>query len=163
MEHLSNDHKDHRNQHENSHNAMKWGILLSIWWRVNGNWDNNMIRISKWRESHCRTNSSIRRKKKSKKSRTMRITVWDLDRKVNHLSKIIWDRKVITEFTRLISSSRIGKPVLVMDVKVTKDKNISGWVDRENFIYVGWNRIKNHTQRQRRWLIEEKEVRHWVK
>ena len=25
-------------------NAMKWGILLRIWWKVNGNWDNNMIR-----------------------------------------------------------------------------------------------------------------------
>ena len=34
--------------------AMKWGILLWISWKVNGNWDNNMIRISQWRESHCR-------------------------------------------------------------------------------------------------------------
>ena len=43
--------------------AMKQGILLIIWWKVNGNWDNNMIRISQWRESHCRTNTSIRRNK----------------------------------------------------------------------------------------------------
>ena len=43
--------------------VMKWGILLWIWWKVNGNWDNNMIRISQWRESHCRTNTSVRRKK----------------------------------------------------------------------------------------------------
>ena len=44
-------------------NAIKPGILLWIWWKVNGNWDNNMIIISQWRESHCRMNTSIRRKK----------------------------------------------------------------------------------------------------
>ena len=43
--------------------AMKQGIPLWIWWKVSWNWDNNMIRISQWRESHCRTNTSIRRKK----------------------------------------------------------------------------------------------------
>ena len=43
--------------------AMKQGILLWISWKVNENWDNNMIRISQWRESHCRTNTSVRRKK----------------------------------------------------------------------------------------------------
>ena len=42
--------------------VMKWGILLWIWWKVDGNW-NNMIRISWWRESHCRTSTSIRGKK----------------------------------------------------------------------------------------------------
>ena len=47
--------------------------------------------------------------------------------------------------------------------KVSKDKNISRWVDWENLIYVRWNRIKNCTQSQRRWSIEEKELRHWVK
>ena len=114
-----------------------------------GNWD-NMIRIYQWRESHCRANTSVRRKKEIQKSRTMRITVWDPSRKVNHLSKVIWDRKIMTEFTKLISSTRIGKPVLLMDVKVSKDKNISRWVDLENFLYVRWNRIKSHAQRQRR-------------
>ena len=34
--------------------AMKWVIPLGVWRKVNGNWDNNMIRISQWRESHCR-------------------------------------------------------------------------------------------------------------
>ena len=43
--------------------AMKRGIPLWIWWKVNGNWDNNTIKVSQWRESHCRTNTSIRRKK----------------------------------------------------------------------------------------------------
>ena len=41
--------------------AMKWGI--PFWWKVNGNLDNNMIRISQWSKSHCKTYSSIRKKK----------------------------------------------------------------------------------------------------
>ena len=43
--------------------VMKQSILLWIWWNVNGNWDNNMIRISQWRKSYCRTNTSIKIKK----------------------------------------------------------------------------------------------------
>ena len=111
-----------------------------------------MIIISQCRESHWRVNTSIRRKKEIQKSRAMRITAWDPSRKVSHLSKVIWDRKIITEFTRSISSTRIGKPVLMMDVKVSKDKN-SRWVDQENLIYVRWNRIKNCAQSWRRWLF----------
>ena len=53
--------------------VMKRGIPLSIWWKVRGNWDNNMIRISQWRQSHCRTNTSIRRKKEIQQSWTMRM------------------------------------------------------------------------------------------
>ena len=34
--------------------------------KVNGNWDNNMIRISHWRESHCESNTSVGRKKNLK-------------------------------------------------------------------------------------------------
>ena len=113
--------------------AMKWGILLWISWKVNGNWDNNMIRISQWRESHCKTNTSIRRKKEIQKSRTVRIKVRDLSRKVNHLSMVIWNRKIMTELTRSISPTRIVKPVLML---FSRDKNISRWVDRENLIYV---------------------------
>ena len=95
-----------------------------------------MIRISQWRESRFRTNTSVRKKEEIQKSRTMRITVWDPNMKANHLSKVICHRKIITEFTRLINSTRIGKPVLMMDVKNSKDKNISRWVDRENLIDV---------------------------
>ena len=40
--------------------AMKRGIPLWIWWKVSGNWDNNMIRISQWKEIHCRTNTNVR-------------------------------------------------------------------------------------------------------
>ena len=81
--------------------AMKQGIPLWIWWKVNGNWDNNMIRISQWTESHCRTNTSIRRKKQTQKNRTMRSLSWIWVAKLT-----IWVRSF--EFTRSISSTRIG-------------------------------------------------------
>ena len=68
----------------------------------------------------------------NQKSRTARITVWDPNRKVNHLSKVVCDIKIITEFTKSISSTRIGKPIL-MNIKVFKDKHFSRrWVDGEN-------------------------------
>ena len=114
--------------------------------------------------SHYRTNTSIRRNKWIQKSRTVRIIVWYLSRKANHLSKIVWERKTITELTISISSARIGKSVFVVDVKVSKDKHISRWVDQENRIYVRWNRIKKHAKWHRRWSIEKKKgVIHWVK
>ena len=46
---------------------------------------------SEGRESHCRSNTSIRRKKEIQKYRTVRITAWDPSRKVNHLIKVVWD------------------------------------------------------------------------
>ena len=48
-----------------------------------------MIRTSQRRENHCRTNTSAKRKKKIKKSKTSRVTVRDASKKVNHLSKVI--------------------------------------------------------------------------
>ena len=45
-------------------------------------------------------------------------------------------RSVITEFTRSVSSNRIGKPVLMMDIKVSKDKKNSRWIDQEKLIYL---------------------------
>ena len=52
----------------------------------------------------------------------MRITVWDPSRKVNSLRKVICDGKITAEFNRSISFTRIGKPVLMMDDKVSKYK-----------------------------------------
>ena len=39
---------------------MQSGIPMWIWGEDNRNWDNNIIRNSQWKESHCRTNTSIR-------------------------------------------------------------------------------------------------------
>ena len=36
------------------------------------------------------------------------VTIWDPVMKVNYLSEVIWDRKIITELTWSISSTRIG-------------------------------------------------------
>ena len=49
-------------QHKLLKTAMKQGKLLWIWWKVNRNW-NNMIRISQWRKSNWKTNTSVRRYK----------------------------------------------------------------------------------------------------
>ena len=79
MDHLSNDHKEWPNQHNNSHKLFsKMGHpvvnLMESQWKLRY----NMIRGSQWRQSHCRTNTTIRRKKKVQKSKTMIITVCDL-------------------------------------------------------------------------------------
>ena len=42
------------------------------------------------------------------KNQDYEVTVRDLSRKINHLSKVNWDRKIITEFTRSISCTSIG-------------------------------------------------------
>ena len=67
----------------------------------------------------------------------MRIRFWNQSRKINHLSEVVRDRKNITEFTKSISSTRIGKLLVILDVKGTKDKHISRWVDQDILIYVG--------------------------
>ena len=81
-------------------NAMKRGFPLWIWSKLNENWDSNMIIISQWKENHCRTITNARRKKEIQKSRTVRIAVWDPIMQVSHLCKVVWDRKITTEFTR---------------------------------------------------------------
>ena len=52
---------------------VKQGTLLWVWQEVSWNWDNNMIQISKWRESQYRTDNN-RRKKLS--PRGFEILVW---------------------------------------------------------------------------------------
>ena len=42
---------------------MKQGILFWACWKVIRNWDNNVIRISQWRERRCRTNTIVKRKR----------------------------------------------------------------------------------------------------
>ena len=60
----------------------------------------------------------------------MTVTIRDPSRKVNYLSKVVRNRKFITEVTMSISSTGIGWSVLMMDVKVSKDKHISRWVEK---------------------------------
>ena len=85
--------------------AMKWGVPLWIWWKFNGNWGKNMIRISQWRENHCRTNTSVKERNKFKRAGLWQ---WQCEMWVGKLT--IWVRsfEIITKFTRSISSTRIG-------------------------------------------------------
>ena len=140
-------------------NLMKRGIPLWIWWKVNGNWDNNMSWIYQWRKAIVEQVLASEEINKSniQQSRTVR-TVCDQSRKVNRRSKVVWDRKLITEFTISISSTRRNHSLWW--TLVSKDNYISRWVVRENLIYV---RIKNRAQRRRRWLIKKKEVKQWVR
>ena len=39
----------------------------------------------------------------------------------------------------------------MVNVKVSKDKHMSRWVDQENLIYVSWNRIKNRDKDEGDW------------
>ena len=62
-----------------------------VWKKINGNWDNNMFRISQWRESHGRASAKTKRKTlKPQKSRNVRVTVRDTSRKVNHWLLSFW-------------------------------------------------------------------------
>ena len=156
MEHLWNDRKDYPNQHKNSHKLCdKMEHPVANWWEVNGNWETETTTSEFPNGGKAIVKQILASEERNKSKRAgLWDTVWDLSRKVNHLSKVISDRKIITEFTRSISFTRIGKPVAMMDVKVFKDKNISRWVDWKNLIYVRWNRIKNRAKKRRRWLIE---------
>ena len=84
MEHLSNDHKECPNQLEHSHKLYDetgHHILSSkeSQWKLRQENDQNFP---------LEANASVRRKKEIKKSRTVRVTVRDPSRKVNHLSKV---------------------------------------------------------------------------
>ena len=103
------------------------------------------------------------------RNKSKRAGLWESQSGI-HVEKLtIWVRSFEINLKNYKSSP--GRSVLPEEVsqslwwtlKSLKTKNISRWVDQENLIYDRWNRIKNCAQRQRRWLIEEKEVRHWVK
>ena len=163
MEHLSNDHEDHLNQPKNSHKLCNRNFPSrcefdgSSMETETTTWSE----FTNWGKAIVDQILGLEERKKSK-----RAGQWESQSGIRVGTLAIWVRSfeiIITEFTRSIISTRIGKPVLIMDVKVSKDKNISKWVDREKFIYVRQNRIQNRAKSRRRWLIEETEVRHWVK
>ena len=104
--------------------------------------------------SCCRTTRG-RRKRIMQKNKTIRTTVRDTRKKVNHLCKVVLERKITADFTTSISSIRIDLTVLMMDFKVSKDKFIRG-VDQRNVISVKWSSIKIRAWRRGRWSIRKK-------
>ena len=116
--------------------TMKRGILLSAWWKSNGNWDNNMIRIAQWKSTVEQILAS------EEINKFKRAELWESQSGIQVWKLTIWVMafEIIKRFTRSISFTRKGKPVLIMDV--SKSKNIIRWVDRVKLIHVRWNRIK---------------------
>ena len=90
MEHLSNDHKDGPNWYANSHRLCEETEHPVFSWCKSMETETRTW-LESGSESHCRTNTSIRRKKEIPKSRTVRVTFRDASRKVSHQNKVIWD------------------------------------------------------------------------
>ena len=136
MDHLSSDHKESPNQQENSHKKCN-----ELGKPIVNDGKSKETETTTWSEFPNGGKAIIEQilaSEEINESRRagLRIIVWYLSRKANHLSKVVWERKTITELTISISSARIGKWVFVVDVKVSKDKHISRWVDQENRIFV---------------------------
>ena len=89
MEHLSNDQEERK---------------------VNGNWENSMIRI--FNGGKATAEQMLGLNKPIQESRTVRVTVRNPSRKVNGLIQVVWDRKTIKEFTSVSAwcVSRLTSP-----------------------------------------------------
>ena len=74
------------------------------------------------------------------RNKSKRAGPWESESGIRVGKLTIWVRSF--EFTRSIGSARIGYPVLMMNVRVSKDKKISRWVDRVDLIYVRWGKGK---------------------
>ena len=88
MEYLSNDDEDRPNQDENSHKLCDETGHLFVNFMESQRTLRQHDQNFQWRESHFRTNTSVRRKKEIQKGSTMTITVWDPYRKINRLGKV---------------------------------------------------------------------------
>ena len=111
MEHLSNNHKDRPNQNENIHklcNETSMETDKTTWSEFpNGG------------KAFAEKIIASEQRNKSK-----RAGLWESQSGIRIGKLTIWARSFE------ISSTRIGEPVLMMDLNVSKDKNISRWVDR---------------------------------
>ena len=79
--------------------AMKQDILFWVYWKkLRQHHDQNFPMEGNFVKQILVSE----KRNKSKKHKTVRVTVRDPISKVNHLSKTIWDRKIITESTSLL-------------------------------------------------------------
>ena len=79
----------------------------------------------------------------------MRITVWDSSRKVNHLSKVIWYTKIITEFTRLISSTMIQ---MIQSFQSRSGRSVPPWFHDSEFSKMHWGNL-SQIALSKMWLL----------
>ena len=84
--------------------AMKLGIPFLVWQKINGNWDNNMIRISTGGNASIELILAL--KEINPKQQNCVSHSQGLTKEVNHLSMFIWERKFITAFIMSISFTR---------------------------------------------------------
>ena len=98
--------------------AMEQDISFSVWRKVNGNWDNNMIKISQGREGNCKSNATKERKKSKRAGLGGSQSVTQVEKLT------IWVRSFEI---RAVRSWMLKSP---------KTKHISTWVDWEYLIYV---------------------------
>ena len=93
--------------------AINQGILSCDYWKVSENWTtwSEFLNGQKAIAEHILASEEW---KKSKREGLWESQSRDPSRKVNYLSKVLWDFrteflwKIITEFTRFVSSTRIG-------------------------------------------------------
>ena len=81
--------------------------LLQSQWKLR-----QQIRVSQWRESHCRTNTIVKTKKEIQERRTVTFKVRDPSRKVNHLSKVIWNYNRVQQICQF-HQNRLANPITV--------------------------------------------------
>ena len=84
------------------------------------------------------------------RSKSKRAGLWESQSGISVgklMSKVVWDRKIITEFTKSISSTRIGKPVLLMESPKTKTI-ADGLIERTSSM-LDKTELKNHAQRRK--------------
>ena len=66
--------------------TMKRDILFWLWKKVNGNWNNNIVRISQMRKSYWRINTSVGKKKFKRAGQSEsqsgiwvgKLTIWEM-------------------------------------------------------------------------------------
>ena len=148
MEWFLDDHKDYPSQHWNKQNhwggkehptLIFYGQTKII--RIIG----KNIRISKnINRGNSVTKLILDSEVENKSKRAgLRITVNDSRRRVTRLSKVGWDKELITENNRSFSSTIIGSVVQRMVIEVIKDNYDSRGVNWDNLNYVRWNSIRN--------------------
>ena len=78
--------------------VMEWGSLFWDYWKVNGNWDSNTVRIPNERKAIVEQIQVLEERKKFERAELWEsqsgIRLWKLT-KIK--SKIIWDWKIMTE------------------------------------------------------------------
>ena len=87
---------------------MESGISFWVRTKINGNWDNKMIRTSEWRENYWRTNKRSEEINKSKRAELWKSHSVE-SRKVSHLSNVVWCKKIYNKINRNCGNKIVKK------------------------------------------------------